>query len=333
MDSDIQQLEDKIGLPPILYYKPRQAENQYGSSIIMARYCKLNVRPNLFPHRYQHGWSPSFYKLHPFLVMQEEFKEFDHLLVGRQNDASYLKSLGYSATAIGLPFVYAESIKPNKRLGSLLVMPSHFSMATQRFNNKIRDYVDYIESIRRNFSEVVVCIQAHDVKKGMWLNEFKAIGINIIRGASSDDQNALERLKRIFGYFDYMTTNKFGSHVPYACAEGCKVNISGPWIELTSDYLLSFPFYQRNEQLIDEALEVNKKYNYEQNYPFLFSRSPLESKCQNEWGEKEIGVANKLAPKDMKALFQWNNFTVLVDNIRLKVVQCSNSTKRAIKNI
>ncbi len=41
----------------------------------------------------------------------------------------------------------------------------------------------------------------------------------------------LRRLRRLFGRFEFVTTNGFGSHIAYAAAAGAKVSVFGPYAE------------------------------------------------------------------------------------------------------
>ena len=78
---------------------------------------------------------------------------------------------------VGLPYLYANRDPNLPRLGrSLLVCPGHTSTysSNQNLTQVAKDYANRINSIRGDFSEVLVCLSENCIQAGHWISEFEA---------------------------------------------------------------------------------------------------------------------------------------------------------------
>jgi hypothetical protein len=97
-------------------------------------------------------------------------------LTNREDNASYLKSCGYTNVhAVGLPVVYLEKRRIERVRGSLLVMPAHSLDYTTHSHWKFEQYAQEIEKIAKYFKYVYVCVHPSCIKKGYWINEFQSL--------------------------------------------------------------------------------------------------------------------------------------------------------------
>ena len=111
-------------------------------------------------------------------------------------------------------------------------MPSHSSFYVKQKNDeKIHEnkYILFLKKIIDEYSSAVACLHNFDYENNLWKNEFNHLGVEIINGAGTNDENALERIIALMSQFEYVTSNVMGSHIAYAAAFGAKVSINGPY--------------------------------------------------------------------------------------------------------
>ena len=191
---------------------------QYGAYQVAASYCGFSVPPRAFLGEWQHGWAPPEMNFHPEAVTANDglslHRRSTHsYLVAREDQEHYLKQEGYASVhSVGLPIIYQRSQEVERLPGSLLVMPVHsLDYTTHDWN--FEQFAREIHTIRNRFSSVVACVSPSCFRRGYWVEAFQERGIPLISGADYFDANSYQRLVRLFGRFDFMTTNGFGSHI------------------------------------------------------------------------------------------------------------------------
>lgn len=295
-----------VRLPPVRPTR-RDLPQQYGVLDVCARYCRLRPVPKGgIPGLWSHGWieaerqcAAEVFFGHPVTISRDA-----SLWVARKDEERWLHQHGYpSARAIGLPIVYVRDRPVRRAAGSLLVMPVH-SLDYTSHNWRFEDYVDQIDSIRQDFSDVAVCVHRSCWRKGYWVDAFRDRGFTVVCGADEQDRNALWRMARMLSASEYMTTNCIGSHVAYAAAFGCKPSIFGSYAEYSRGDFANDPFYRRHPDLLTLTLEVSCEQAVQKRYPFLFGH-PREAKRLEGWGREQIGANNRVSPDEMIRLFGW----------------------------
>jgi FkbM family methyltransferase len=227
-----------------------------------------------------------------------------HCWVARVDEEAYLRSQGYNnVKAIGLPIIYTASCKVVRRPKSLLVMPAH-SLDYTTLNSRFEEYAETIASIESQFSEVLICVHPSCWRNGYWVSAFRNRGLKVIKGAFLEDRNALDRMSKLFSVFEYVTTNGCGSHIAYAAYFGAKVSIYGSYVEYSAQEFTIDPLYRENPYLLKPTIRANAEEVMRQHYGELFCH-PMEAKQRLEWGQSEVGSANKITPEEMRCLFGW----------------------------
>lgn len=290
-------------------HKPaaRPYKEQYGSNYIASKYCGFEAGPRKAPGLWQHGVLPLSLELSEpeqiFGVTLAGLADLQYW-VATKKLAEFMRARGFAKVrAIGMPIIYAAAPPVERRRGSLLVMPAH-SLDTMRIDWNPRAYVEAIREIAARFREVVVCVNTVCWDRGLWVPEFQAAGFNVIRGADHRDVKTLDHLAALFGQFEFVTTNSYGSHVAYAPFFGARVSIHGPFSALTPDTLRNIPFYVDNPHLIAPAVEAHSEARLRRAYPGLFC-APDEAPDTTEFARGALGREEKVTPGEMRKLFGW----------------------------
>jgi hypothetical protein len=292
---------------PANYYIPfRNESDLYGASHIAKIYTGVKTEKPI-NGIWNHGCVPDFFGDHPirFAGSYTPDNKSARYFVARQSQEKAMIQGGYSfVKAIGLPVIYVEKKELERIPGSLLVMPVHSTIYTENDWN-FKKYVEQIETIRKYFSKVVVCVHVSCFEKGYWVNEFREKGFEVIQGVLGVGANDHLRLQKLMSMFEYVTTNGFGSHIAYASYYGAKVSIYG-----------EFPIYRRddfkndpNHKACPKLLETTCKLLSEENvrtHLREFFQFPKDAIQRIDWAMGEIGYENRISPKEMKELFGWN---------------------------
>ncbi len=281
--------------------------NLYGSDYIAARYCGFDKPPKETTGVWVHGWYPS----NRNLVYPEQLfgATISHLKTERywvatKGQEGFLHSQGFPhARAIGLPIIYTADNRIERRKGSLLVMPVH-SLGETKHKWDAESYVRTITNVRKHFQEIIICVSAHCWKNGHWVSEFQAGGFKVVQGADGADPWTLQKMRDLFGEFEFVTTNGFGSQLAYAACFGAKVCIFGNYAETSAEALSNVPFYRDNPHLLNLALQYVCEGTIRRRFPELFCH-PADAQSREAWGRAELGCDNKVSPREMKELFGW----------------------------
>jgi hypothetical protein len=299
-------------LPPIKPYKLSLGHayafsDQYGAFHTAAEYCGVSgsLRP---PGMWQHGVFGPWDQYEPGSIMYYaptlgKIKSF----VARQDEKQFLNQHGIeNCEAIGMPIVYVTAPRLRRLEKTLLVVPLHTVAGVPLFNSreKIKKYCEEIKNISRSYRYTAVCLHYGDIKNQYWLREFHQIGIDFILGGHPRDLNSNQRQAHLYSLFENVTTNGWGSHVPYALSFGAKVSIWGSHPEVDLDIA------KRDVGGGGEA-RVKRRLSAEHIAARnLFLRGlqchPREAATDKPLGDFLIGRARKRSPSELKSMFLWN---------------------------
>lgn len=305
-------------LPPVLEFNTRHwskayGGDYYGSLHVAAEYCGLRKVPSIFSFNWQHGVMAPWWKIQPEIIVFLAPRSLMSF-VARQDEANYLSEAGYSKVrAIGLPIIYTKSSGLQKISGSLLVMPTRSHPLDEQAPSCDK-YVEQIASIKGKFSRIVACVSPTCIEKGIWAPQFEAQGIEVVSGAGTSDANALRRMRALFESFEFMTTDSFGSHVPYALYFGAKVSI---WGEPTSNYrenVFKDPTWAPFPGAVDKLFSEETRQKAEK-YLGSLRVDPCIGVQDINLGKWLVGHDNKLSPSELRLCFGWTPLRIMLDSI------------------
>lgn len=270
------------------------------------------------PYRYrrrinwQHGWYPDYYQEgseDPFVTTQNwawnDPNRYN--LVARKSEERRMHAFGAPNTmAVGLPVVYTEAKRHDRRKGSLLVMPGH-SLDYISLETREKDYVSYIDGIRDRFTNVTVCLHPSCRRNGYWIDSFKSHGYRIVMGVEIQDMGCFDRLQGYFASHEFCTTNLTGSHVIYSALFGCKTSIAGPVPRVSlEDLIKSIHWVDREDkQGLLHSYEKMSVPEFRRHYPQFFVEHP-EAAVQNvELARHECGFDNKMTRSQYREVVEW----------------------------
>jgi len=222
--------------------------------------------------------------------------------VAREDQASFLRSHGYkNVVSIGLPFIYSDTPKVTRSLGSVLIMPGH-TLEEETAVSDFEEYVQFARILSDDLLNVVVCLHGIDYEKGEARKAFERAGFEVIRGAAVEDSNSLERMAFLFSRFEYVSTNFHGSHVYYAAAKGCKVSIAGPQFVPDLDGIRRHLFYRNFPDGISYSQQIT--HSKRRIYSFLYV-SLKQSEPRVDWALDQLGYQEKKSPRELMAYLGW----------------------------
>ena len=289
-------------LPPVERIWRRSEPDFYGASYLIAHSLGRKKVPVSFA-AWRHGWTYYEPIIHPRLISNGAPNMTS--LVATKEQVRILNNFGYNKVhSVGLPYIYGDSIRTERKPDSLLVMPAHTLPYT---DNKINQeaYVDSIANLRPQFTSIIACLHSSCVEKGYWCQEFEKYGIPWITGADTYDKNALVRMNLIFNSVEYMTTNRIGSHVAYAAYSGCKVSIYGDYASPHPGEYKNDPFWKTHADLLQFWIEQSSLYAVRQKYPGFFVH-PRAASIRKKWAAEAVGVENQRSPDEIARLLGWS---------------------------
>jgi hypothetical protein len=294
-------IDKHFGFRPI---KLVSGVDRYGFSDILVEQLGLTFRPRSFAN-WLHGWI--FWKspLPVDLMFDAKQKEWMHFIVSNSDQSEMLHAEGFKHVWVGgLPFAYTLHSGLKRHPDSLLAMPPH-SSEIEKLNRPYLDYLDYLESIKENYSSVWVSIFFLD-KCPEIIHQIKRRGLMFIEGARPDDANSLRRMRAIFDSFDCVTSNTMGSHIIYSIFSGCKTSIGGPLYEYDETYFLGTDGQNKHsKKYIEDSLYYLSSGYLLENFKFLFTSTPKVGFVSKEYAEKAIGFHNKLQRNEIMEALQW----------------------------
>lgn len=283
--------------------------NIYGAIDLAAAYCRCIDWPH-FGSFWQHGCFPpwmdsgphAFPCVHVYCWTPRTWTAF----VARKAEEALLLESGYRrAKAIGLPFAYVPEPRIQRREKSLLVMPLHSLTGVPSTDEAaMQDYADDIAAVRSDFDQIVVCLHRGCIDNRQWIPQFERHGIPWVLGADPADANALRRMSALFHHFEFVTTNGWGSHIPYALSCGAKLSIYGARRVVSRSSLEADPSCGKYEAYIDYLCSESYQRDEEE---FLrpFSGTPSNGRADRALGDSLIGKDIRPDPSELRRLMGW----------------------------
>jgi hypothetical protein len=224
--------------------------------------------------------------------------------VARQEQVDFLRAHGDTQVrAIGLPILYTPAPTVRRLPRSLLVMPTH-TLVGAKFPDRapFERYAAEIKTIADRFERVVVCVHPCCRHNGLWIQEFSALGFEIIDGAQTDDRNALRRMRSLFTQFEAVTSNDWGGHIAYALTFGARVSIYGTPIVYTKENALLDVTWAADIKSLEVAGSDQVREQKRRYLSRLF-REPADGVLDVEWGRWLTGAAYLLSPEEMRSVW------------------------------
>jgi hypothetical protein len=301
-------VQEQVSLPPVIEcnlppWRQWFGAEYYGALQVAANHCGLHQVPPHFPGTWQHGSWPPWMQVQPEMIVFDAPKSAT-CFVARQDEVAFLRPAGYrSVRAIGLPIIYTRPSGAQRIPKSLLVMPSH-STEVDILLPSTQQYVDQIASLTNKFDLMLACVTSYCFQNGLWVNQLREKGINVVRGAGMRDVNALNRMRALFETFEYVTTDRFGSHVFYALYFGAKVSIWGAPTPIFRENLLNDGGYSAYPDAIDRLLSEETRIK-EELWLAPLKVEPWRGVQNIELGKSMLGHENKLSSEQMREAFGW----------------------------
>ena len=279
--------------------------DRYGFTDILREQFGLRWRPRSFA-TWVHGWAWWEATRSEELAIKNTDKEWMRCVVANAHEKELLESEGFKHIWIGgLPFAYTFPSNLTRFNGSLLAMLPH-STESERLNKHCFEYLDYIESIKNNYSSVYVSVYYLD-KSDELISEISKRGLSFIDGARPDDANSLKRMRAIFDSFEFVTSNTMGSHIIYSLYSGCKTSLCGPMYSYDESIFLANGSPQKHSnEYIQQNLYILSNIYLMSNFQFLFTETPINGFYSEEYGKQQVGYYNKLNNIEIKHALQWH---------------------------
>jgi hypothetical protein len=299
----------QLTLPPVRQFR-QTAHRQngwsdyYGAFHVVAAYASLRLpEPYAIAGIWQHGvialWDCTSPRLLAYNVTQSEGKQ---VWVARADEAESLKKIGFKhARAVGLPLLYVPPTGLSRAPRSLLIMPVYSLVGCKAPDRTAHAlYANEMLEAAKHFDHVTVCISPSCQKNGFWVKEFSERRFNIITGASTDDANALIRMRMLFGQFETMTANAWGSHVAYALAGGgVKVAIHGtsPSPVLANSMLDTT--WKSDPTALEKLLSPQMR-KEKRKFLHAFHVHPRDAMTDGPLGDWLLGRSQQITPEQMR---------------------------------
>lgn len=272
-------------LPPVRTMVRRCEADYYGASHLLARLLGLGEPPPSSA-TWTHAWQADP-TTHPLQLLNEVREERRHLVATPAHER-LLRGLGHDALAVGLPYVYADDVQAERIPGSLLVMPAH-SLRSGDYDWNEEEYIEVVASLRDRFDPVVACLHSKCIERGRWVPALQAMGVPWILGADIVDANALTRMTTMLKSFEFVTTNRMASHLPYAAYSGCKVSIHGPYLAPVAENYVRHRFYKAHPEVLELNLARTSESAIRQRYGDFFLE-PWRAVERRAWAAETLGA-------------------------------------------
>jgi len=293
-------------------YRLLVTANLYGAFFVIKKRYGIRIN-HMASVSWRHGWRIDCNNNEITSVIEPSEWHYDVHLVTNEEEAEIVNSQSIGrAIAVGLPYAYVlrEEGKIKRRRDSLLVMPPHGINEQYSFEGT---YFENIKKLSEKFSYVCVCINDVDYRKGDMNRVCEKLGLDYVRGAISNDKNALYRMRNLFEYFEYVTTPVLGSHIAYAAATGAKVSVF-----MQEDKCYRLNDYSKHPwfwhalwyKSLATKLKILEHENYIEKWPWLYVE-PYNAIENIDWGLEQIGYSNIKSSEDLKCTIGLTNKTVM----------------------
>lgn len=273
------------------YLRPNYV-GAYGVSYQLKRFSGINTEVLLNKCMIEHGLG-----LRRAVCQIEVMHPVSSILTFSPFREEVIKELtDISPIAIGPYIAYAEDyrskeyikgIKGKKRV--LLVMPSH-SIPGMVADYSISQFIQQIESIKKKFDLVMVCMYFDDLKGGMW-KPYHRKGYCIVSAGNAGSPFFLSRLKYIFRLSDAVIANAATTGMAYAMYMNRPISLFQQPIKYKVTNCNNA--YDLELGLEEQIVKMNDLFN---NTNFIITKEQIE------FGKYMFGLENRKSKKEMKEL-------------------------------
>jgi len=252
-----------------------------------------------------HGWQFRPLRSIRYIILTEP-EQIRHLVATREEER-FLRDAGLEQTdAVGMPFLYAEPFAGDvERIpDSVLFLPQH-RLGDVPGGRDETSFMDVVQDLQHRFETVVACVHGTCVLDGTLPRMLEAKKIPWVEGADSRDRCALVRMHRLFRSFEYVTSNAFGSHLPYAAYCGAKTSVYGELAAPDIERLRHHSVYIRFPELLDQLAEDMSERILRARFPFLFCE-PRRAAELNDWASRVLGADLIRSPHEIAQLLGWS---------------------------
>ena len=290
-------------LPPVAQIKLRSSVDRDGFSHVLAKNLELTHVPRSFA-AWVHGWawwSEHSSDLHGF----QKLNKRTNLVVTNEGERLAFISEGFiNVVCGGLPFAYVPQQHAQRNDHALLAFTSH-SAEAERVSSDAADYLDFLESIKKDFDGIYVSIYSLDWNGPIHSEALKR-GLNVIKGANPSDVNGLLRVRSILDGFLHVTSNAMGSHMLYALYSGCNFSFSGPFYSHDESVFLSNGNpHGHTIQYIEKYMLLNGEFYVRSNFGKFFTNHPHLGISDLEFSKMAIGEARILDHNQLLDVLGW----------------------------
>lgn len=294
--------EIKDIIPEYEFLNVRSEADFYGVSRIIANKLGLKNVPRSFS-----GWSHGVHIGQILSKAQINWMDTWNLnyLVRNLQTQERMNDLGLkNVHAVGMPILYVDNQVPSRQKKSILFMPAH-SLSYVRLNQNITSLAEVAVKYRSRGYEVFFCLHRDCVADENMLKVLEDYQLDWFTGASAFDVNSLQRMRNIFEYFEYVASNKIGSHFFYAQLFGAKFFFTGGYFETDISVYKNDPLWKNNLGLLEKVIALNSESGIRERYPDYFNADPELAVCDQEMARAECGFNSMKKPKKIAHLLGW----------------------------
>ena len=181
-----------------------------------------------------------------------------------------------------------EITEKKKRIGhALLVMPAHSTQEDVAEYN-IGEFIQQIESVKKGFDTVLVCMHFEDMKRGLW-KLYKDKGYCIVSAGNIESPYFLNRLKYIISLSDAVVMNAVTTGMAYA------MYMNRP-VRVISQQVKHKVIGCNNSNDFELESQVGKAYEIFNENRFVITRE------QKIFGDYVFGLENVKSKEEMRKL-------------------------------
>lgn len=290
-------------LPPYKVVKLRNSVDRYGFSHLLADRCRLSHTPRCFAN-WVHGWSWTGNPSSEFLACSKQPRSI-RMVVRDEVERVALVEEGFQDVRIGgLPFAYVGRQHCSRSRHALLAFTAHSAEASS-IDADQRAYLDYLESIRRDYSAVYVSVYYLDLERKI-AEEIRRRGLRLIEGARPDDVNSLMRVRAMLDAFEHVTTNVMGSHVIYALYSNCRVSFCGPMYQYEERALLGRGNpHNLSQSYVQAVLGLHSERYLRNRFGRFFVSTPAMGTKDQDFATHVIGASHIMSLAEIRDVLGW----------------------------
>ena len=202
------------------------------------------------------------------------------------------------------PWVYYRrkmrlSISPEA--SGTLVFISHTLPNSEKLGFNYREYFAGLNDLPKPMHPFTICVQMHDVRKGV-ATELRNLGLPVVTLGNSSNPNFVDRFYDLLSRYKYATSNVIGSQLFYAQEFGVDYFLFGPEVFESVNQGKGQSYYRAwDEKLVSRVKE-------EFSWPKIGPSSNKAAILSDALGldiqmEKFVPMFRKIAEKDLISIF------------------------------